>query len=150
MPAAANSVRAEGTTALNPRPNQNAPKARANRTRRVVRRVLARRVAPGAGISRALSASVQFLQLLLLGDDLFLSGAVTALTLCQACTPVGAPTGADAVLADLKAIAVAKASACRPVARRPLTAIALIVKAAASAGSLALRITRRAAGPATP
>lgn len=135
---------------LTPRPKQNVPKAQANRTRRVVPRGVARGVAPGACISSVLSASVhQFLHLLLLGDDLFLSAAVAALTLCQAGAPVVAPSGADAVLADLVAIAVAQATTCRPVTGGPLTPIALIVKAITSAGSFAKRITRRATGLST-
>ena len=129
-----------------PRPKQNGLNARANRAMRVVPRGFARRMAPATGISSALSASVhQFLHPLLLGDDLFLSSAVAALALCQACAPVVAPPGADAVLADLIAIAAAKATTCRPVTSRPFTAIALIVKAITGAGSFAKRITGRAA-----
>lgn len=89
-----------------PRPRQSVATARIDRAMRVVSRGVARPVAPGAGISSALSASVhQFLYPMLLGDDLRLRSAAAALALCQACAPVAAPARADAVLADLIAVA---------------------------------------------
>jgi hypothetical protein len=144
MPIAANRARAEGPTMPSPRPRQNALKAPADRGIRVVPRQ--RRVVAAAGISSVLSASVhRFLHPLLLGHNLLLSSAAAALTLCQARAPLVAPSGADAVLADLIAEAAAQASTCRPVTTRPLTAVTLVVKAVAGAGSFALRITCGAA-----
>jgi hypothetical protein len=129
-----------------PRPKQSVINARSDRAMRVVSHGFARRVAPAAGISSALSASVhQFLHPLLLGDDLCLSSAVAALALCQACAPVAAPARANAVLADLIAVAAAQPSTCGPVTGRPLTAVALIVKTVTRAGSFAKHITPGAA-----
>src|SRR6266699_4560564 len=93
----------------------------------------------------ARSLQLRVLEPVLLGADIGWARAMAADALAQAGTPVPAAAGADAVVADLVAQAVAQVHARDPAAGRPLAAVTLAVEAVAGERALAQVVPRRAA-----